>query len=118
MTYVDGFIAPVRESRKQDYIDHATKMAPVFLEYGAIQIVETFGDDLHRGKVTDFYMAVKAEEGETMTFSWIVWPSKEVRDKGWAGLMADERMQNGGEPPFDGKRMIYSGFQTVLDVKA
>ena len=72
-----------------------------------------------RGKLTDFYMAVKAEAEETVVFGWIEWPSKAVRDAGWAAVMADPRMAPGANPiPFDGKRMIYGGFALVHDARA
>ena len=77
-------------------------------------MVECWGDDVPDGKVTDFRRAVQAEDGETVVFSWIEWPSKAVRDAGMAKLMADPRMQS-NDPPFDGKRMIYGGFATLFD---
>ena len=77
-------------------------------------MVECWGDDVPDGKVTDFRRAVQAEDGETVVFSWIEWPSKAVRDAGMAKLMADPRMQS-NDMPFDGKRMIYGGFATLFD---
>ncbi|MCW3836637.1 DUF1428 domain-containing protein [Sphingomonas canadensis] len=115
MTYVDGFVAPVRVENKQAYIEMAAKAAPIFREHGALRIVECWGHDVPRGKTTDFFMAVKAEEGENVVFSWITWPSKEVRDAGWAKVMADERMKPPAEMPFDGKRMFWGGFETMVD---
>ena len=114
MSYIDGFVAPVRTENKQAYIDHARFALPIFKEYGALRMVEGWGDDVPDGKVTDFRMAVKAEEGEVVMFSWIEWPSKEVRDVGMKKLMDDPRMEN-MEMPFDGKRMVYGGFVPVLD---
>ena len=80
MTYVDGFVAAVPTKNKEIYITHAKIAANVFKEYGALEIMECWGDDIPDGKVTSFPMAVKQEEDETVIFSWIVWPSKEVRD--------------------------------------
>ncbi len=80
-------------------------------------MVECWGDDVPEGKLTSFPMAVKKEENETVVFSWVVWPSREVRDEGWKNLMADPRMASDANPmPFDGKRLIYGGFQTILDL--
>ena len=76
--------------------------------------IETLGDDLTHGQVTDFYRAVKAEDGETVAFSFIEWPDKNVRDQAWQKIMADERMQHGGGL-FDGKRMFWGGFEVVID---
>jgi uncharacterized protein YbaA (DUF1428 family) len=114
--YVDGFVIPVPADRKEEYREMAVKVAPVFIEHGAERIVECWGDDVPHGKTTDFYGAVKAEEGETVVFSWIIWPSREARDSGNARLMEDERMKPSGEAPFDMKRLIYGGFEPLLDV--
>lgn len=119
MTYVDGFIIPVREANKDQYKEMATFAAPIFIEHGALHVVETWGEDLMRGKTTDFYMAVKAEEGENVVFSWIVWPSKEARDAGNAAIMEDQRFEEWmGKDVFDSKRMVFSGFSTLIDVTA
>jgi uncharacterized protein YbaA (DUF1428 family) len=118
MTYVDGFVVPVPEDKKEAYLEMATTAAPIFIEHGALHVVESFGNDLPRGKTTDFFMAVKAEEGENVVFSWIIWPSKEARDAGWAKVMADERMKPPAESPFDGKRMFWGGFDVIVDRKA
>ena len=117
MTYVDGFVIPVPERKKQAYLEMAQRAAPIFREHGALSVVECWGNDLPDGKFTDFRMAVKAEEGENVVFSWITWPSKEARDAGNAKAMADERMHMGGEAamPFDGKRMIFAGFETIVE---
>lgn len=115
MDYVDGFVIPVPEANREAYRSMAAKAVPVFKEYGALSVVECWGDDLPDGKHTDFRGAVKAEPGETIVFSWVVWPSKAVRDAAYEKIMADPRMQPGPDMPFDGKRMIYGGFQVLLD---
>jgi uncharacterized protein YbaA (DUF1428 family) len=114
--YADGFLAPVPAGNKQDYLAMATKAAGMFKEYGATRVVETWGDDVPDGEVTDFKGAVKANEDEKIVFSWIEWPSKQVRDEAWPKIMADERMQpDQHNMPFDGKRMIYGGFAPIVD---
>lgn len=115
MSYVDGFVIPVPSEKKEAYREAAAKAAPIFREYGATRIVECWGDDLPDGKVTDFKGAVKAEGGENVVFSWIVWPSKEVRDAANKKIMEDPRMQSPDMMPFDGKRLIYGGFEILLD---
>ena len=113
-TFVDGIVIPVPSAKREDYTQLASKNAAVFLEYGATRVVETLGDDLIHGKVTDFYRAVKAEDGETVAFSFIEWPDKSTRDQAWQKIMADERMQHGGDL-FDGKRMFWGGFEVAVD---
>jgi uncharacterized protein YbaA (DUF1428 family) len=115
MSYVDGFVVPVPEGKRESYREMAARAAPIFLEYGALRVVESWGNDLPHGKVTDFYMAAKAEEGENVVFSWITWPSKEARDSGWAKVMADARMKPPADMPFDGKRMFWGGFDVIVD---
>ena len=113
--YVDGFVIPVPLGGKDAYLAAAAKAAPLFKEYGATRIVECWADDVPDGKVTDFKGAVKAGEGETVVFSWIEYPSKEIRDEAGRKMMADPRMTMGEPMPFDGKRMIYGGFRPILD---
>lgn len=115
MTYVDGFVVPVPADKKDAYVEMAAKAAPIFQEYGVTQIVECWGDDIKKGETTDFYRAVKAEEGENVVFSWMTWPSKAARDEAWPRLMEDERMKPSGDMPFDGKRMFFGGFEVILD---
>lgn len=115
MHYVDGFVAAVPTANRAAYLQHAEKAADLFREFGALQVVETWGDDVPAGKLTSFPLAVQAKEDETVVFSWITWPSKAVRDAAWAKVMEDPRMAPENNPmPFDGKRLIYGGFQTIL----
>lgn len=115
MSYVDGFITPVPTAKREAYRQHAADAAAVFKEFGAQSIVECWGDDVPEGKVTSFSMAVKREPGETVVFSWITWPSRAVRDEAWKKVMADPRMQPGTMMmPFDGKRLIFGGFEVLL----
>lgn len=116
MPYIDGFVAAVPAKNREAYRAHADKAAPLFREHGATRVVECWGNDVPEGKVTSFTMAVKREDDEVVIFSWVEWPSKEVRDAGWEKIMKDERMSSENNPmPFDGKRLIYGGFETLLD---
>jgi uncharacterized protein YbaA (DUF1428 family) len=110
--YVDGMLVSVPNARRDEYTVFAEQSSAIFLEYGATRLADAWGDDVPDGKVTDFRRAVQAEADETVVFGWVEWPSKAVRDEGWAKIMADPRMEN-LEAPFDGKRMIYGGFATV-----
>ena len=114
MNYVDGFVLAVPTARREEYRAHAEAAAVVFKEFGALALVECWGDDVPEGKLTSLPMAVKRQDDETVVFSWVVWPSRAVRDEGMKKVMADPRLQ--GEMPFDGKRMIYGGFEVIVDV--
>jgi uncharacterized protein YbaA (DUF1428 family) len=116
MNYVDGFVAAVPNTNREAYRAHAAQAAAVFKEYGALSAVECWGDDVPDGKLTSFPLAVKREAGETVVFSWITWPSRAVRDTAWPKVMADARLQPDTNPmPFDGKRMIYGGFEVLVE---
>ncbi|MEM6535608.1 MAG: DUF1428 domain-containing protein [Pseudomonadota bacterium] len=116
MTYVDGVILPVPVANKDKYIALAKQMAGVFRRFGALKVIEIWGEDLPDGEVTSFPMAVKLEEGETVVMAMNIWPSKEARDKGWEQAMADPVFSgDGGDMPFDGKRMIFGEFETIID---
>jgi uncharacterized protein YbaA (DUF1428 family) len=116
MTYVDGFVASVPTAKRADFLEHAQTMGKIFKEHGAISVVDCWGDDVPEGKLTSFALAVQCQQGETVVFSWITWPSREARNESWKKVMADPRMQSGAVPPFDGKRMIFGGFEMVSAV--
>ena len=113
MAYVDGFVAAVPAANKQAYIEHAREAAVLFKEWGAIRIVENWGDDVPTGQQTDFMRAVAAKPDEVIVFSWIEYPDKATRDAIGQKMMSDPRMQV-MKMPFDGARMIYGGFETLL----
>jgi uncharacterized protein YbaA (DUF1428 family) len=116
MTYVDGFVVPVATANREIYRKYAEKAAAVFKEHGALRLVECWGDDVPQGKVTSFPMAVKCKDDETVVFSWITWPSRQARDEGMKKVMDDPRLKQETNPmPFDGKRLIYGGFELLVD---
>ena len=115
MNYIDGFVAAVPTANRDSYLRHAREAAAVFKENGALSVVECWGDDVPEGKLTSFPMAVQRRPDETVVFSWIAWPSRAARDAGMKKSMEDPRLQPGTNPmPFDGKRLIYGGFEVLL----
>jgi uncharacterized protein YbaA (DUF1428 family) len=116
MSYVDGFVMAVPTANRQKFKELADTMAVVFKELGALKIVECWGDDVPDGEVTSFPMAVQRKDDETVVFSWVVWPSRDVRNQARKAMMDDPRMQPEQNPmPFDGKRMIYGGFEVLVE---
>jgi uncharacterized protein YbaA (DUF1428 family) len=115
MSYIDGFVVPVPTATSRPTATWRKKAWPLFQEFGATRLVECWGDDLPDGKHTDFKGAVKAEPGENVVFSWVVYPSKAVRDEANKRMREDPRMKAFADMPFDGKRMIFGGFTMLLD---
>ncbi len=114
-TYVDGFVLAVPNANRDKYREVAINAAAVFKEYGALSVVECWGEDVPEGKVTSFTMAVQRKADESVVFSWIVWPSRSARDAGMEKSMADPRLKVGMDPmPFDGQRMIFGGFEVLV----
>ncbi|ODN72016.1 DUF1428 domain-containing protein [Methylobrevis pamukkalensis] len=117
MSYVDGFVVAVPTENKEVYRTFASQFAVWLKERGATRVVECWGDDVPDGKLTDFRRSVQAEDGETVVFSWVEYPSKEVRDAAMQALMTDPAMEEYGKGmPFDGKRMIFGGFAPIIDL--
>ena len=117
MNYVDGFICAVPTATREAYAEYAKKYGLVFKEHGALAVVDCWGDDVPEGKLTSFTMAVKREPDESIVFSWVTWPSKAARDEAWKKVMEDPRMSPENHVmPFDGKRLIYGGFQIISEV--
>ncbi|MBV2144577.1 DUF1428 domain-containing protein [Falsochrobactrum sp. TDYN1] len=117
MAYIEGFVVPVPKANKETYRKHAAQAAALFKEFGVTRMVEAWGDDVPDGKVTDFRRAVQAGPDEDVVFSWFEYPDKATRDAANEKMMNDPRMKEmGNEMPFDGKRMIFGGFSTILDV--
>lgn len=116
MTYVAGFVVAVPETNRQAYVTMAEQGIPLFREFGAQRQVEAWDDDVRDGKVTDFRRAVKATPEEKIVFSWHEYASKSVADDANTKIMSDPRMaEMGKNMPFDGQRMIYGGFEGILE---
>ncbi|HSI39808.1 MAG TPA: DUF1428 family protein [Xanthobacteraceae bacterium] len=117
MAYVDGFIVAVPKDRLDDYKAVARTAGEIWKSYGALSYVECLGDDVPYGTLTSFPRAVQATEDEIVVFSWITYASRADRDAINAKVMADPRLKQGMENmPFDGKRMIYGGFEAFLEI--
>lgn len=116
MNYVDGYVIAVPTAKRETYRQMAQDYSAVFKDHGALKVVECWGDDVPEGKVTSFSMAVQRKPDEAVVFSWIVWPSRKVRDEGMKKAMADPRMKHDpANMPFDGQRMIFGGFEVIVD---
>lgn len=117
MSYVDGFVVPVPKGNIEAYKSMARAAGAIWREYGALAFVECLGDDVPYGDLTSFPRAVQAGEDEIVAFSWIVYPSREQRDAINAKVMADPRIKASMENmPFDGKRLIFGGFETIVEM--
>lgn len=116
MSYVDGFVLPIPKKNYAAYKKVATKCAKIWLEHGALSYVECVGDDTPVGKLTSFPRAVKLKKDETVWFSWIVYANRKERDRINKKVMNDPRILAMGPQsmPFDGKRMVYGGFRSVI----
>jgi uncharacterized protein YbaA (DUF1428 family) len=119
MAYIEGFVCAVPAANKEIYREHAAKAAPLFQEFGVARLVENWADDVPDGKVTDFKGAVKATPEEVVVFSWFEFPDKATRDAANQKMMSDPRMEQMGDTmPMDGQRMIFGGFEVILDEKS
>ena len=116
MPYMMCYVAAVPTARKADYLKHATLAAEVFKDHGATRIVECWGDQVPPGDVTSFPLAVQAKDDETVVIGWQEWPDKATHDANMQNAMSDPRFGDMGEMPFDGKRMIFGGFATEVDL--
>jgi uncharacterized protein YbaA (DUF1428 family) len=118
MSYIDGFVIAVPHANRERFVAHASTYDAIFLEVGAIRVVECWGDNVPDGKLTDFRRAVQATPEESVVFSWVEWPDKATRDAGMEKFMQDPRMEAASDCPFDGKRMIFGGFVPVVSLPA
>jgi uncharacterized protein YbaA (DUF1428 family) len=117
--YVDGFVIPVPKKNLEAYRRLAELAAEVWREHGALEVRECVAEDVKMGKLTSFPRSVLRKPSETVIFSWIVYKSRADRDRVNAKVMKDPRMvevMSGEKAPFDAKRMIYGGFEVIVEV--
>ena len=117
--YVDGYVVPVPKSNLDAYRRMAERAGKIWIEHGALEFWENAGDDVQTGKVTSFPQAVQLKDDETVVFSWIVYDSRESRDRINKKVMEDPRMKDMMDPkamPFDGKRMFWGGFKSIVEL--
>ncbi|MFC3195104.1 DUF1428 domain-containing protein [Marinicella sediminis] len=117
MSFVDGFVAAVPTVNKAQYQQHIELAGQAFKKHGALQFAEGWGVDVPPGKITSMPDAVKSQADETVVFSWLVWPSKKVRDEAMPKVMADPWCSNEQNPmPFDASRLIHGGFDVLVNL--
>ena len=115
-TYIDGYVMVVPQVNKAAFIEHVKQSIPIYKEYGALRVVDCWADDLPSGRTNTYGHAVQLEAGEAVVFSWIEWPFKAIRDAAWPLILKDPRMHPDDNPmPFDVKRMLRGGFQTIVN---
>lgn len=116
MTYIDVFMAAVPRDKKADYIAHAEQFGAMFKRLGALEYREMWADDVPDGTLTSMNMAVAKKDDEDVVVGWTVWPDKDTRDKSWTAAEDDPTMKEfGATIPFDGKRLIYGGFEEIVN---
>ena len=119
MAYVDGFIVPVPKQKVDGYREVARKAGAIWRDHGALEYREWVADDVKPGKVTSFPQSVQLGPDETVIFAWILFKSRAHRDEVNAKVMSDPRMASMMDPAsmaFDGKRMIYGGFDSLVEL--
>jgi uncharacterized protein YbaA (DUF1428 family) len=117
MAYLDGYLIAVPNANKDAYRKMAETFDAIYMRHGALKVVEAWGDDVPPGTLTSFPLAVKLEPDETVVFAYIHWPDKATRDAGQAAFMADPQVAayDHTQNPFDGKRMIFGGFEVLVE---
>ncbi|MEO1000817.1 MAG: DUF1428 domain-containing protein [Pseudomonadota bacterium] len=117
MSYVESFLMPVPSDQRAAYLTHAGAMGEEMKTRGALLVSECWGTNVPDGTLTSMPLAVKLEAGETVVFGWVVWPDRATRDAAWEAMMADETLAaEMRDMPFDGRRMIFGGFEMILDL--
>ena len=114
--YIDGYIYAVPANDKDKFIEFARKSAVLFKKHGALRVVECWGEEVPDGELTSFPMTIHKKDNEVVMFSWCEWPDKDTRNAAYESMMDDMEKLGLMDMPFDGKRMIYGGFEPVVDL--
>jgi len=114
--YIAGLVIPVPQDKMQAYRQWAQNSARIFKDYGCLEIVDSWEDNVPAGKQTDFRRAVAAKDGEKIVFSWQVWPDKASFESAEAKMHDDGVLDTSGEPPFDAKRLILGCFEPIFSM--
>lgn len=116
MSYVDGFVLPLPKKNLETYRRLASEAGALWKEHGALEFRECVGEDLDVDMGLPFPKALKVKSGETVVFSWIRYESRAHRDEVNRKVMADPRMaEMPKEMPFDVERMLYGGFEVIVE---
>lgn len=115
--YVNMFACPVPNERREEYLKHSTAFAAIIMEHGCSRYTECWGDAVPNGTQTSFLKAVQCRDGESVVIGWGEWPDKATCDAGMEKTMSDPRMEDLGMP-FDGKRMIFGSFESIVEKRA
>ena len=118
MTVVEGFLLAVPDRNREAYATAVTAQVEMFRDAGALETVYAWGDDLPEGELTSFPRAVMRTAGESVVFGWVLWANQSAREAGWQKAMGDPRMAAMPENAFDGKRMIFGGFDVIAMSRA
>lgn len=118
MSYVSGFLLAAPTANRAACKKMTEDAWEIFKDCGCLNVRENWGVDVPDGKVSSFPLAVKKKDNETVVFSWMEWPDKEICDKGWEAAMKDPRMEKLPEMPFDGMRMMWGGFEPLVSLNA
>jgi uncharacterized protein YbaA (DUF1428 family) len=116
MTYIEAAVSAVPNANRAVYEEFSRQTGAIFKDHGLLTLIECWGEDVPEGDLTSFPLAVKLQDGESVVLSWMVWPDKATRDEGWRTIMDDPRMEALGQMPFDGKRMIFGGFEPIVEL--
>lgn len=116
MMYVQGFVVPVPEANRDDYLAVAGRFDRWLIDHGASEVMEAWEERVEDGKHTDFRRAVAAEPGEKIVFSWVIWPDRAAAEAAEKAMEDDPVLSEMSDMPFDGRRMIYGGFSPVLEL--
>ncbi|MFL4469085.1 DUF1428 domain-containing protein [Tateyamaria armeniaca] len=118
MAYIDMFVAPIAPGNKEAFTKFSKICHEVLIDCGALSVLDAWDDDVPEGDITSFRKAVQASADEVVTAGWIIWPDKATRDTGMEKMMSDPRMNDANPMPFDGKRMIFGGFNPIVETPA